>query len=262
MRLGLLNFYWKMRGVIAPTLKHSQYLYEDVLTRLVDGNTEWLDLGCGHQVLPRWRETEEKSLVAGCNLIVGLDYDLPSLKNHRSISLRVRGQIDNLPFQDGSFNLVTANMVVEHLADPEVQFREINRILKPGGVFLFHTPNAYGYPSIMTRLTPDKLKDRLIYMLDGRTEEDVFPTHYKANTKKKIKEVASETGFEVGQIKMLVSDAVFAVVPPMAVPELVSIRILMMKSFKSWRTNIIAILKKTKTGPHQRMTEQNVHSQK
>jgi ubiquinone/menaquinone biosynthesis C-methylase UbiE len=233
-----------MRGVIAPTLKHSQYLYEEVLRSHVDQNTKWLDLGCGHQVLPQWREREEKSLVASCHLIVGLDYDQHSLRKHRSISLRVRGQINNLPFKENCFNLVTANMVVEHLANPEIQFQEINRILKPGGIFLFHTPNAHGYPSIMTRLTPDRLKDRLIFLLDGRREEDVFETHYRANTKEKIETLAPETGFEVAQIKMLVSDAVFAVVPPIAIPELVSIRILMTESFRSWRTNIIAILKK------------------
>lgn len=244
MRKTLFKIYWKMRGVIAPKLKHPQALYEEVLKEYVMPDTTWLDLGCGHQVLPGWREEEEKRLVENCKMIVGMDYDLPSLKKHRSISRKLKGDITNLPFADSSFDLVTANMVVEHLAAPDVQFQEVSRILKPGGVFIFHTPNALGYPSIMTRLVPDRLKDKLIYLLDGREEEDVFEVHYKANSKKKIDSLAQAAGFEFAQIEMIVSDAVFAVVPPVALPELVSIRILMTRPFRSLRTNIIATLKK------------------
>lgn len=244
MRKTLFKIYWKMRGVIAPKLKHAQALYEEVLKEYVKPETTWLDLGCGHQVLPSWREEEEKRLVEKCRMIVGMDYDLPSLQKHRSISRRLKGDITNLPFADSSFDLVTANMVVEHLAAPDRQFQEVSRILKPGGIFIFHTPNALGYPSIMTRLAPDKIKDKLIYLLDGRQEEDVFEVHYKANTQKTIDSLARATGFEVEKIEMIVSDAVFAVVPPVALPELVSIRILMTRPFKSLRTNIIATLKK------------------
>ena len=230
--------------MIAPTLRHSQSIYEEVLNGHVKPEMKWLDLGCGHQVLPLWREEEEKLLVSSCGTIVGIDYDLPSLKKHRSISLRVRGDINTLPFKDSYFDLVTANMVVEHLAAPAIQFREIHRILKPGGIFLFHTPNAVGYPSILTKLTPENLKHKLIYLLDGRKEEDVFETHYKANTRNQITSLAEMVGFEVRKIKMTVSDAVFALVPPVAIPELAYIRMLMMPRFEESRPDIIATLKK------------------
>jgi len=249
MRSKLFKVYWKLRSVITPALEHSQSLYEEVLKSYVKPETQWLDLGCGHHVLPLWREEEERKLVASCRTLVGMDYDLPSLQNHRSISLRVRGRIDDLPFPDSSFDLVTANMVVEHLADPHEQFQEISRILKPGGHFLFHTPNAAGYPTVMAKLTPEKLKHKLIYLLDGRKEEDVFETHYSANTKQQIADLAQTTGFEVAKIRMIVSDAVFALVPPIAIPELIYIRLLMTKPLETWRTTIIASLKKNGTAP-------------
>ena len=247
MRRKLFEIYWKIRSVITPTLRHSQSIYEDVLKSHVRREMKWLDLGCGHQLLPFWRGEEEERLVASCGMIVGMDYDLPSLKKHRTISLRVRGDINSLPFKDSYFDLVTANMVVEHLAAPANQFQEINRILKPGGSFLFHTPNAVGYPSIMTKLTPEALKHKLIYLLDGRKEEDVFETHYKANTRNQITSLAGKTGFEVRKIRMTVSDAVFALVPPFAIPELAYIRMLMMPRFETWRPDIIATLKKSDT---------------
>lgn len=238
------NFYDSARKFIAPSLLHSQSLYENVLESHVDAKTRWLDLGCGHQVLPSWRLEQEKKLVGRCRSVVGLDYDSGSLLAHKTITERVRGSITELPFASSHFDLVTANMVVEHLDNPDIQFREVYRVLKPGGLFIFHTPNALGYLTIGARMVPDRFKDRLVYLLDGRSENDVFETHYKANTRKKIAELAETAGFDLLKIKMLVSEAGFMFVPPLAVPELVWIRLLMTKSLEPLRTTIIAILKK------------------
>jgi ubiquinone/menaquinone biosynthesis C-methylase UbiE len=250
MRRQLYQIYWKIRDVIAPTLRPSQAIYEDVLKRHVTDGIRWADLGCGHQVLPFWREDEEKQLVSRCGMIVGMDYDLPSLRKHRSINLKLKGDICNLPFQDNYFDLVTANMVVEHLAHPEIQFREITRVLKPGGVFLFHTPNAAGYPSVLNRIVPDKLRGKLVFLLDGRKEEDVFRTYYQANTREQITGLARMNGLEVAEIRMTVTDAVFAMVFPIAILELAYIRMLMSSRFSKWRTDIITALKKDESsGP-------------
>ncbi|HKQ75646.1 MAG TPA: class I SAM-dependent methyltransferase [Blastocatellia bacterium] len=233
-----------MQRVIAPTLKYSQYLYEDVLKAHVGPNTVWLDIGCGHQVLPIWRLKEEQRLASQCKLLAGIDYDMQSLKKHRNLHYKVRGSVSSLPFRDNSFNLVTANMVIEHLDNPEEQFREIARILKPEGVFIFHTPNARGYTTRLARLIPEGLKVRLIYLLDGRKEVDIFETHYRANTRKSIEDLSQRTDFKEVKVKMIASDAAFSVIPPLALLELCWIRLLMTKPFAPLRTNIIAILKR------------------
>lgn len=44
---------------------------------------------------------------------------------------------EELPFEADSFDAVIANFVVHHLARPETVFREVNRVLKPGGRFAF-----------------------------------------------------------------------------------------------------------------------------
>lgn len=44
---------------------------------------------------------------------------------------------EQLPFDADSFDAVVANFVVHHLARPEKVFREVNRVLKPGGRFAF-----------------------------------------------------------------------------------------------------------------------------
>jgi len=190
IRRILYQIYWYFQKLITPKLRYSQYLYEDILNSYNGPEIKWLDLGCGHQILPPWRQEQEKRLVNKCKQIVGMDYDLPSLKNHESISLKVNGDISRLPFNDRFFDLVTANMVVEHLDNPATQFSEVCRVLKPGGIFIFHTPSIFGYTTILARLVPHKFKDKLIYVLQGRKEDDVFPTYYRANRYKGINTLA------------------------------------------------------------------------
>jgi len=243
-RETLFRIYWASRKRIVPSLTFAQDVYEEVLSRHVTPDTTWLDLGCGHRLLPAWRDKEEEQLVASCQSITGLDFSLAALKRHKHIVRRVQGDITHLSFRDECVDLVTANMVVEHLDDPERHFREISRILKPSGMFILHTPNARGYVSILRRLVPDILVHRLVSMLDGRPPEDVFRVHYRANTEERIEELASTCGFQVVKARMIVTDAIFSMVPPLMIFELVWIKALMTKPLEPLRTNIIAVLKK------------------
>jgi len=243
-RTLLYRLYDKVEGKICPGLRYSQSFYEDALKKALREDSIWLDLGCGHHVLPLWRGEQERELVNRARLAVGLDCDWRSLLQHRSIRNRVMGNISLLPFREGAFDVVTANMVVEHLDRPDVQYREVFRVLKPGGVFIFHTPNAYGYTTIFARLIPERLKGGLIKILDGRPPEDVFKTHYRSNTESQIRKLAHDTGFEVSIIRCVASTAKFAVILPFAFLELFWIRLLLTRPFRLLRTNLIVALTK------------------
>ena len=245
---ALYKVYWAMRGVITPRLRYSQYLYEDVLHSHVGRGTRWLDLGCGHQILPSWRAREEELIVERPRVVVGLDYDLPSLQKHRTIRCKVRGDMTRLPFGEGTFDLATANMVVEHLDDPGAQFAEITRVLKLGGRFIFHTPNALGYFAMLARLAPQPIKLKFVRLLDGRTPDDVFPAFYRANSRWRIEELARATGLRIQEFRPIVSDAMFALVPPLALLELLWLRLLVTRPLRPLRTNIIAVLTKESRG--------------
>jgi len=45
----------------------------------------------------------------------------------------------HLPFRDGSFDLVTSNLAMQWLPDPQQMMREMRRVLAPGGLMLFST---------------------------------------------------------------------------------------------------------------------------
>src|SRR5437762_12878798 len=100
LRDKLFGIYGRLRDAIVPGLRYSQHFYERRLAEMLDPSVDWLDLGCGHHVLPLWREDAERKLVAGCRSVTGIDCDQPSLKRHRSIRRLVRGDIGALPFRE------------------------------------------------------------------------------------------------------------------------------------------------------------------
>ena len=90
-----------------------------------------------------FHEILQRSLVKLPNLVIDLDYDYLSLVKHKTIKNLVCGDINHLPFPNNLFDLVTANMVFEHLNNPQQSLNEISRVLKIGGKLIFHTPNKW-----------------------------------------------------------------------------------------------------------------------
>lgn len=60
-------------------------------------------------------------------------------------------------FEDGEFSVVIALHLVEHLADPQAAIRDVFRILRPGGLFLYATPN----PAYSLRRFKDAANDAI-----------------------------------------------------------------------------------------------------
>jgi len=48
-----------------------------------------------------------------------------------------------LPFADGSFDLVLSFDVFEHIRDSDAHLREVSRVLRPGGRYLVQTPSKW-----------------------------------------------------------------------------------------------------------------------
>lgn len=87
-----------------------------------------------------------------------------------------------LPIADESVDLIVADFVFEHIAEPERCAAELDRVLRPGGWICARTPNRWNYVAIGACLIPEKLHEKLLTRLQPeRKKEDVFPTWYRMN---------------------------------------------------------------------------------
>ncbi len=98
-------------------------------------DAEVLDLGCGPGTITL-------GLARRARRVVGLDAaakmveqarELAADSEVRNVSFEV-GSAYELPFGDGSFDVVYAHQVMQHLADPVRALREAHRVLRPGGL--------------------------------------------------------------------------------------------------------------------------------
>ncbi len=241
---ALYRCYWKLERTIAPGLRSSQYAYYEELKRATASHPVWLDLGCGHQVFAAWMDREQAEVLGRTQLAVGLDADVPSLRHHTAFRCLLAGDVTRLPFSDATFDLVSANMVVEHLADPAAALAEIKRVLAPGGAFVFHTPN-YRSPWVRaSSLMPGWAKRLLARLLESRPSADVFPTRYRMNTAAAIGRYARDSGFAAPQIRFECTSAGTGALGPLAVFELCWIRLLMRPALAPLRTNLVVVLSK------------------
>ncbi len=168
-------------------------IFRDRLLREIGPKSEVLDVGAGAGIV---KEMNFKGIAAR---VVGIDFDERVLTNPYLDEAHV-GDGGALPFADSSFDVVFADNVLEHLASPDVVFAEINRVLRPGGVFFGKTPNAWHYMPLIARSTPHSFH-RWINRKRGRAEVDTFPTLYRANSRSAIRKLAQKAGFEVSNVE-------------------------------------------------------------
>jgi len=233
------HYGWLKRRIV-PTLRFNQEIYEEFVSQYVSTQTIWLDAGCGKHILPAWRVEVERTLVNTAKLSVGCDVDEPSLRAHASLKRRFLARLEHLPVRSASVDLVTCNMVVEHLDRPLGAFLEFARVLKTGGRLIVHTPNAHSYFVLGSRLMMRGLKLKVVKVLDGRPEDEIFPTRYRANTPRKIRALMAEAGLAEESFSMLASDAVLAAAHPLLTAlELAYIRLTMASPFRFLRVSML-----------------------
>jgi len=141
--------------------------------------------------------------------VVGVDLDR-NLSRNANVRHAVLADVDRLPFKSAAFDLVFARYLLEHLEHPATAFREMRRVLRPGGRFVFQTPNRFHYVAIAARLTPHRFHEwfrgrrRSHFGLSAAdTDVETFPTRYRANDRRTLRRLAAASGFRVVTLEMI-----------------------------------------------------------
>ena len=102
---------------------------------------------------------------------------------------------ERLPFADVSFDLVSANMVLEHLRDPARVFKEVARALAPGGAFVFVTPNRVASGGCRGVTRAGAAMAPAFWRTGSRGALDhIFVTYYRANSPAAVLRHAGSAG--------------------------------------------------------------------
>lgn len=180
-------------------------VYHQVVEKHLPESGIILDLGCGDNAdLSVFRLPSRQ--------VWGTDFqEHPELHNQEYF--RLLPEDGRIPFPDGTFDLVGARWVLEHVEHPIAFFEEVKRVLRPGGMFVGLTINRWHYVSVIAQLLhlfPHSLTQWLIQKLYGRAEHDTFPTHYRSNSKSQLKKVAQAVGLELTSLDRIANPAYFS----------------------------------------------------
>jgi 2-polyprenyl-6-hydroxyphenyl methylase/3-demethylubiquinone-9 3-methyltransferase len=109
------------------------------LRTLCDHKGTILDVGCGGGFL-------SNELARQGYQVTGVDVSPESIKVARAYDVTgtVKYEVADafkLPYPDASFDALTAMDFLEHIENPDIVIKEFSRVLKPGGLFFFHTFN-------------------------------------------------------------------------------------------------------------------------
>ena len=112
--------------------------YVELVIRYAPPNSKILDLGCGNGISARLLNK------AGYD-VIGTDISplfLDEAKNWENEKLRYQVcDVLELPYDDGSFDVICSNELIEHLPDVETALNEMVRVVRKGGRIVLSGPN-------------------------------------------------------------------------------------------------------------------------
>lgn len=118
-RIRALNYDETMRDFVI----HKAFLHPDMIAADVGAGTGFMAAGLVARV-------SKVHVVDGSPVMV--DEARKNLAEFRNVEYHTADIVD-LPFEDGSLDVVFANMVLHHIPEPLAAIREMARVLRPGG---------------------------------------------------------------------------------------------------------------------------------
>ena len=165
-------------------LKHLNIKSDDII----------LDIGCGGGInINRMARNAKK--------VYGIDYSIESVNLSKEVNDDyiaqgkveiLEGNVQNLPFDDNTFDIITAFETVYFWPNIEKCFGEVKRVLKPGGLFLIGLESngsdnmimklseklinmtVYDDEQITEFLKNNNYSDVTVYLRDSKNKEEII----------------------------------------------------------------------------------------
>lgn len=229
-------FYDRSRGFIDGTAEFHR-MCRDAIPK----NARILEIGAGPS-------NPSSRFLATLGDVYGVDVD-EEVKGNDALKEAHVISGDRYPFKDAFFDAALSNYVLEHVSDPRAHLQEVFRVLKPGGVYLFRTPNRYHYVALISAYTPHWVHVLLANRLRGLdpASHEPYPTLYRLNTRADVRLHARETGFSVEELRMVEKEPSYGMAsrllffPFMAYERVVNAS----EKLGDLRANIFALLRKS-----------------
>ena len=108
----------------------------EIIVSMIPSSGRILDVACGDGATLSRVAADEKH---------GVDINAENVRAARKLGIKAveRDVEKGLPFPDGYFDIVITEVLIQHLYAPESLLREIDRVLKPGGVYIGSMTNNY-----------------------------------------------------------------------------------------------------------------------
>lgn len=164
----------------------------DLVGRIPQKQERVLELACGTGRVTR--HLTDKITEDGVLFATDLNPDMLEVAKLKINDPKVRWQVvdaHELPFDHQEFDLVVCQFGVMFFQDKEKAFKEVYRVLEPGGIFLFNTWDDVQHNTV-SKMTQEVLNEVL-----GKEAPDFLEKGpYSMYDQKQIKDLVMSTGFE------------------------------------------------------------------
>jgi SAM-dependent methyltransferase len=139
--------------------------------------------------------------LASLGEVHGIDPD-PDIKANDVLTTATVLNGEAYPFPDAEFSLCVSNYVVEHIRDGIAHLKEVARVLRPNGRYVFRTVNKIHYIAFISSITPHWFHKRVANRARGLSpaSHDPYPTIYAMNTCGAIRRAATAAELQIEQL--------------------------------------------------------------
>lgn len=180
-----------------PAFRGGTLPFFDICVKKIPEEARILEIGAG-------ANNKTTLVLSSIGTVTALDVDPDVCNNTYAAETLVFDGL-KFPVPDQSFDACVSNWVLEHVADPGSHFREAARVLRPGGVYCFRTPNLLHYAMFGSCLLPHSLHLAFANRLRKMNPDShaPWPTYYRANRPARLKRLIADAGMELADLTMI-----------------------------------------------------------